>query len=185
VEASYAPTSASKRRCRGITPSSTLTASFLFDGRQYVRVTKRSNLALRLFVGLSYGNAPTPFYFGGLGHPARLRLPGFLRRPRGVREHRVPLPPGRLRHQPGPAPAGESAGASSSTSARPTTPTRRRNSISTTATPNKLQDGRAALGWGITLNFAGLDLNWDFARPYRSPGDDEGFRTAFWIGTQF
>ena len=30
-------------------------------------------------------------------------------------------------------------------------------------------DGRAAYGWGVTINLLGLDLNWDFSKQYRSP----------------
>ncbi len=184
VEASYAPDLGKKEALPGITPGSTLTASVLFDGRQYVRVSKRSNLALRLFVGASFGNAPTPFYFGGLD-----TLRGYdFRDFSGDRaafaniEYRFPLvdyvasPVLRLQGIRGRVFLDVGAAYYSYS------PLKFKFYDSDT---NKLRDGRAAMGWGITLNFAGLDLNWDFARPYRSPGDDKGFKTAFWIGTQF
>ena len=44
----------------------TLTQSLTVDFRQYVQLSRRSNLAMRFFGGMSEGNFPTPFYFGGL-----------------------------------------------------------------------------------------------------------------------
>src|SRR5690606_37989667 len=46
--------------------SGTLTSSLSVDARQYVPISRRSGLALRLFAGYSSGNAPNIFYFGGL-----------------------------------------------------------------------------------------------------------------------
>ena len=184
IEGSYAPDLGKKDALPDITPGSTLTSSILFDGRQYVRVTRRSNLALRLFAGASFGNAPTPFYFGGLD-----TLRGFdFRDFSGDRaafaniEYRFPLIDylgnqvlkfqgirGRFFFDVGAAYYSYS-------------PLNFKFYDSKTST---FVDGRAAYGWGLTVNFLGLDLNWDFARPYRSPSDKKGFRTAFWIGTQF
>lgn len=184
LEGSYAPDLGDKDALPGIRAGSTLTASVLLDGRQYVRVSRRSNLALRLFVGASFGNAPTPFYFGGLD-----TLRGFdFRDFSGDRaafaniEYRFPL----IDYLGGPFLRFQGI--------------RGRFFFDVGAayysySPNdfkfydskakELVDGRAAYGWGLTVNFAGLDLNWDFAKPYRSPGKDQGFRTAFWIGAQF
>jgi hypothetical protein len=51
---------------------------------------------------------------------------------------------------------------------------------------SRLQDAVSSYGWGMTINFAGLDLNWDFAQEWdfkdTLPG---GFKTNFWIGTRF
>ena len=48
-----------------------------------------------------------------------------------------------------------------------------------------LQDGRAAYGYGLTINLFGLDLNWDFAKQWKFEGAKDGYQTSFWIGTQF
>ncbi len=50
----------------GSAPGSVLSATVDLDGRQYFQVSQRSSLAMRLFVGASFGNAPQPYYFGGL-----------------------------------------------------------------------------------------------------------------------
>jgi outer membrane protein assembly factor BamA len=44
----------------------------------------------------------------------------------------------------------------------------------------------ASYGWGFTVRFAGLDLNWDFAQAWDfSKSVEDGFRTVFWIGRRF
>ena len=51
---------------------------------------------------------------------------------------------------------------------------------------NKLQDGVSSYGFGVTFNFIGLQLNWDFARLWDFDENlDDGFSTQFWIGTRF
>jgi len=49
---------------------------------------------------------------------------------------------------------------------------------------NRLEDGLAAYGWGLTVQFLGLDLNWDMARRTNLK-DAEDYQTTFWIGTRF
>ena len=189
VEGSYAPAFGKKTALPGITPGSTLTASVLFDGRQYVQISRRSNLALRLFAGASFGNAPTPFYFGGLdtlrGYDFRdfsgdraafanieYRFPlidylgGPFLRFQGIRG-RVFFDIGAAYYSYSPV------------------------DFKFYDSQAKLfVDGRAAYGWGVTINLLGLDLNWDFSKQYRTPvglttNQHDGYRTDFWIGTQF
>ena len=51
---------------------------------------------------------------------------------------------------------------------------------------NRLQDAVSSYGWGVTVKFAGLDLNWDFAKQWDfKESTAGGFRTSFWIGTGF
>ena len=46
--------------------------------------------------------------------------------------------------------------------------------------------GVSSYGWGITVLFAGLQLNWDFAQVWDfKDADDRGFQSSFWIGTRF
>ena len=134
--------------------------------RQYIRVTRRSNLAMRLFAGASYGNAPQPFYFGGLD-----TLRGFdFREFAGNRaafmnlEYRFPLFDFLV------GPALQISGI------------RGRIFFDVGAAyfsyspadfdfwddaNNQLQDGRAAYGWGFTVDLFGLPMNWDFAKQYK------------------
>ena len=50
---------------------------------------------------------------------------------------------------------------------------------------NELQDGRAAYGWGVTFDFLGLEMNWDFAQQWKFEAAENGFQTFFWIGRSF
>jgi outer membrane protein assembly factor BamA len=50
---------------------------------------------------------------------------------------------------------------------------------------SQFADARASYGFGFTIRFLGLPLNWDFAKQYRFEGAEEGYATAFWIGTRF
>jgi outer membrane protein assembly factor BamA len=51
---------------------------------------------------------------------------------------------------------------------------------------SQLGDALASYGYGFTVRFAGLDLNWDFAKRTRFGDDEEtDFSSAFWIGTRF
>jgi hypothetical protein len=165
--------------------SGTLTQSLILDFRQYVQVSQRSNLAIRLFGGMSEGNFPTPFYFGGLdtlrgfrfrelvGDHAfyanleyRFPLFDYLAGPflnfRGIR--------GRFFLDVGGAwfeTAGQEFDLWDSDESR-------------------LKDAVSSYGWGLTINFGGLDLNWDFAKRWDlNESLEDGFETSFWIGTQF
>jgi hypothetical protein len=42
----------------------------------------------------------------------------------------------------------------------------------------------ASYGFGITVNFMGLDLHWDFAKRYDLETSGES-ATTFWIGRRF
>jgi outer membrane protein assembly factor BamA len=51
---------------------------------------------------------------------------------------------------------------------------------------SRLEDAVSSYGWGVTVNFLGLDLNWDFAQTWDfKDSTGEGFETDFWIGTRF
>jgi Tol biopolymer transport system component len=49
----------------------------------------------------------------------------------------------------------------------------------------RLADAKAAVGWGFSFNFWGMQLNWDFAKRYDFKDTEGGFRTSFWIGDTF
>ena len=153
------------------------------DARQYIPVTLRSNLALRVFAGASGGNRPSPFFFGGLD---TLRGVDF-RTLAGDRaffanlEYRFPLIEaiatplivfrgirGVIFFDVGGAWYNQLG-----------QPFRFYNGDT-----KRLQDAIASYGWGFTVNLFGLDLNWDFARRFdlKQSGN---FRSSFWIGTRF
>jgi Tol biopolymer transport system component len=162
--------------------SGTLFNSIDLDVRQYVPLTRRSNLAFRAFAGQSTGNRPSPFYIGGLD---TLRGIGF-RSLSGDRaffanaELRFPLIDvlatplvafrnirGVLFFDVGGAWYHEFEGF------------RFYNSDT-----KRLQDAIAAYGFGVTAQLFGLDLNWDFARRFDLK-DASDYQTTFWIGTRF
>ena len=162
--------------------SGTLFNSIDLDVRQYVPLTRRSNLAFRAFAGQSTGTRPSPFYIGGLD---TLRGIGF-RSLSGDRaffanaELRFPLIDvlatpilafrnirGVLFFDVGGAWYHEFEGF------------RFYNGDT-----KRLQDAIASYGFGVTAQLFGLDLNWDFARRYDLK-EASDFQTTFWIGTRF
>jgi Tol biopolymer transport system component len=185
IGGSYAPdTGKDQLALSGDAPGSILSATVDLDFRQYLQLSERSNLAFRLFVGASFGNAPQPFYFGGLdtlrGFDFRdfsgdraafanleLRFPlfDFL----GNRAFQIRGIRGRIFLDVG--------GAYYSYSGR--------DFKFFDSANNRLQDGRAAYGYGVTFDFLGLQLNWDFAKQWKFEGAEPGYQTFFWIGTSF
>ncbi|HEV7503392.1 MAG TPA: hypothetical protein VGS07_00600 [Thermoanaerobaculia bacterium] len=150
--------------------------------RQYLHVTQRSNFAFRLFAGGSNGNAPPPYYFGGLdtlrgvnfrslvGDRAffanfefRFPLIDLLATPvlafQGIRGVLFVDVGGAYYHN--------------------FETFRFYNSDTGT-----LQNAVASYGWGLTARILGLDFNWDFARPYDLKHSGS-FTTDFWIGYRF
>lgn len=154
------------------------------DVRQYFPLTRRSNFALRGFAAYSDGNFPNPTYFGGLdtvrGYPFRQFVGdrGFFANV----EFRFPL---------------------IDVLATPILGFRGIRGVVFVdvggawyddlqdfelwdSENDQLGDALASYGYGFTIRFGGLDLNWDFAKRTRF-GDDEqqDFQSAFWIGTRF
>jgi outer membrane protein assembly factor BamA len=162
--------------------SGTLFTSVDLDFRQYIPLTRRSNIAFRLYGGESTGNRPSPYYIGGIdtlrgidfqslaGDRAffsnlELRFPllDVVATPilafRGIRGVIFLDVGGAWFH---------------------TIDTFRFYNSDT----KRLQNAIAAYGWGFTFNFLGLDLNWDFARRWDLK-QSSSFQTSFWIGTRF
>lgn len=185
--ASYGPLSGRRWRLGAayapdLHQSGQLFTSVDLDFRQYVPVTRRSNLAFRVFAGESTGNQPSPFYIGGLdtlrgidfrslsGDRAffsnlefRFPLLDVLATPilafRGIRGVVFLDVGGAWYHT-------------------------LQGFRFYNGDTKRLQDGIAAYGWGFTAQFLGLDLNWDFARRWDLK-QSTGFLTSFWIGTRF
>ena len=183
LDAFYAP---------DIDESGILTASMDLDLRQYVPMTRRSNLAFRAFVGASEtdrdDSIPSPVIFGGLdtlrGVPinglagdraffmnveARFPLIDILATPvigfQGIR--------GVVFFDVGGAWFSDFQEFDFYDSDTDT-----------------FDQGIATYGFGITARLFGLSVNWDFAKLWRpNPAVEEqlgdGFQTEFWIGTRF
>lgn len=175
LDAAYAP---------DLDDSGTLFANVDLDIRQYIQLSRRSNLALRAFAGYAEGNSPTPYYFGGLD---TLRGTNF-RDIAGDRafftniEYRFPLIDllatpllniqgirGVLFFDVGGAwfdILGEDF-----------------NFF--VDGEDRLQDAVSSYGFGISARlFYGLDFNWDFATVWDFK-ETVDRRTSFWIGTRF
>jgi Tol biopolymer transport system component len=175
--------------------SGTLTSSAVVDFRQYIPLTRRMNVAFRVFGGASSGNFPNVFYFGGLDTVRGFDFREFV----GDRafytnlELRFPLIDaiilpfatfqgvrGRIFFDLGGAwrdYAGEEF-------------TFFDEEDSSRLAPTDRAEGEigpvSSYGWGLTVRFAGLDLNWDFARVWDLKDESEdGFETTFWIGSRF
>jgi len=50
---------------------------------------------------------------------------------------------------------------------------------------NRLEDGVASYGYGLSARLLGLSVNWDFAKRTDFDKTLSGFETSFWIGTRF
>ncbi|MBP9145509.1 MAG: PD40 domain-containing protein [Thermoanaerobaculia bacterium] len=162
-----------------------LYTQYELEMRQYLAVSQRSNLALRLYTGYAGGNEVLPLYFGGLDDlrgvdfrsmvgdrvfytniEYRFPLIDVLATPlvsfRGVRG-RVFLDVGGAWFDV----YGQDFDFWNSEDGR-------------------LQDAVSSYGFGVTINLMGIDLNWDFAQLWDFKDSlDDSFGTQFWIGTRF
>jgi hypothetical protein len=158
----------------------TLSSDLSIDARQYFQVTSRSLLAARLFVGKSTGNFPNFYYFGGLNTIRGVDFRSIIGTTAGFAnfEFRFPLIDvmatpimvltnvrGNLFFDIGGAKL-------------PGQPYTFRKD-------GRLVDGVASVGYGLSFNFLGMELHWDFARRTDLKNTVGGFRTEFWIGDTF
>ena len=171
VTASYAPDT----EAGGV-----LSSDVVVDWREYYQLSSRTLLATRLYGAWSDGNAPNLHYFGGLNTLRGYDFRTLIGQHAGFAnvELRFPL-------------------------------------IDVLATPvmvlqqirgtlffdvgaahfddrpfqfiedGKLRDGKAAIGFGVSFNFWGMQLNWDFAKRYDLDEIEKDYRTSFWIGQTF
>jgi Tol biopolymer transport system component len=159
----------------------TLTSDVTLDWREYKQLSSRTLLAARLYAAYSQGNAPNFYYFGGLntlrGYDFRTLLGSqaafanfefrfplvdvlatpilVLQQMRGVLFFDIGA--AKFEDQP----------------------------FKFMDDDNRLVDAKASVGWGISFNFWGLQLNWDFAKRFDFKDTEGGFRTSFWIGETF
>jgi outer membrane protein assembly factor BamA len=176
-----------------------LSLDLQLDARQYVPISRRNEVAFRLFAGYADGNRPDFFYFGGLD-----TMRGFdYRSLIGNRaaylntEWRFPLIDhlvlpwlhlteirGRVFVDVGAAWFDLPAYTLELGGQKIDVPAYRQDF--TFMKDGRLQDGVAALGYGFTLNIFGLPAHWDFARRWDFKDTlDKGYRTYFWIGFRY
>ncbi|MCG8462385.1 MAG: BamA/TamA family outer membrane protein [Holophagales bacterium] len=174
VSGSYAP---------DLDDSGTLISTLQLDARQYVPLTRRSNLAFRLYGYDSDGNTPNVIFIGGLdtirgfdtrsigGTRAffanaevrfplidRLAFPGFAFD--GIR--------GVIFFDVGSAWFPEDG------------------DWDFLDDDDRLDDAFAVYGWGFSMRLFGLPVQWDFSMRTDLKDDlDDSFETNFWIGTRF
>jgi hypothetical protein len=158
----------------------TLTNDVILDFRQYLQMTSRTLLAARVFGFYSDGNFPNFHYFGGLNTLRGYDFRTFVgnRAWYGNFEVRFPLVDvlatpivnftqirGVLFFDVGGA---------------------HFNGQDFTAfEEGALQDARASVGYGLSLNLFGLELHWDFAKRTNLDEIEKETRTSFWIGQTF
>ena len=163
----------------------TLTEDITFDGRQYVPISKRNELAFRLFAAGSDGTLPDLFYFGGLDTLRGFDYDSIVgnRAAYANAEWRFPLIDrlvlpwlqlsnirGRFFLDVG--------------GAWLDVPGLRQpfRCIDN----GQLQDCVSSYGFGFSLNLFGLPVHWDFSKRWDFKHTlDSGFNTAFWIGYRY
>ncbi|HEV8629208.1 MAG TPA: ShlB/FhaC/HecB family hemolysin secretion/activation protein, partial [Thermoanaerobaculia bacterium] len=197
IEGNYAPDvgGGSNKADSGInSKSNAITSNASLDFRQYVPLTQRINFAFRLFGGASWGQIPDVFFFGGLDTVRGFDFREFV----GDRafysnlELRFPmidalvLPFGTFQGIRGRVfiDVGGAWFDYAGETFRFFTPGTHQLAPDNFATGNR--GPKSAYGWGFTINFGGLDLNWDFAKRWDFKNTTGGgFQTTFWIGSRF
>ncbi|PYQ48620.1 MAG: hypothetical protein DMF59_15505 [Acidobacteria bacterium] len=173
---------------RDIKRGGTLSHDYNIDARQYLQLTSRSLLAARLFVGYSRGNVPNFYYFGGLNTLRGVDFRSIIGNQAAFAnfEFRFPLIDilatpilaftqvrGDLFFDIGGA--------------------KFNGQKCTFIEGGRLRHlgdepgacGAASVGYGLSFNFLGLELHWDFAKRTDLKHSYGGKRTEFWIGETF
>ncbi|MEO8381432.1 MAG: hypothetical protein ABI779_17360, partial [Acidobacteriota bacterium] len=150
------------------------------DWREYKQLSARTLIAARVYGAFSEGNAPNFHYFGGLntlrGYDFRTLLGQYAAFANF--EVRFPLvdvlaTPGFVIQQMRGVLFFDVGAAHF------------KDETFTFMKDGRLVDGKASVGWGLSFNFLGLPLNWDFAKRFDGKSTEGGFRTSFWIGETF
>ena len=157
-----------------------LSGDLTLDWREYKQLSSRTLLAARLYAAWSDGNAPNFYYFGGLNTLRGYDFRTLIGQHAGFAnfEFRFPLvdvlatPVVVLQQIRGVVFFDIGA---AHFDGRPFAFKR----------DGRLADAKAAVGWGLSFNLFGLQLNWDFAKRYDFKDTEGGFRTSFWIGETF
>jgi len=162
--------------------SSTLSQDIAVDLRQYIKITERSLIAIRLFGAQSTGSFPNVFPFGGLDTLRGLDYRELIGNEIAYAnfEYRFPLidvlqfPWGGFTNLRGrfffDIGAAKLEG---------------QDFEFWNSDDRRLIDGRASYGYGFQISLLGLNLHWDFAKLTDLKQSQSGLKTSFYIGTQF
>ena len=164
----------------------TLSNDYNVDWREYYQISSRTLLAARLFVGYSQGNFPNFYYFGGLNTLRGYDFRSIVGNEAAFAnfEFRFPLidvlaMPFLVIQQVRGVIFFDIGGA-------------RFDGIDIeTGEPFRfmedglLKHGKAAVGYGFSFNFWGLELHWDFAKRFDGKNTEGESRSSFWIGQTF
>lgn len=162
--------------------SGTLYTTLRLDARKYVPITRRTNFAFRVFGYDSSGNAPTAVFIGGLDTIRGYQTQEFggFRSFFANAEFRFPLIdqlvfPG-IGFQGIRGVIFFDIGAAWFPEV---------TDFDLIGDDDRLEDGVASYGFGISMNLFGLRANWDFAKRYDLKDSEGSFETDFWIGARF
>ena len=163
----------------------TLSRELRLDARQYVPLSRRNELAFRLFVAAADGNRPSLFYFGGVDTLRGFDYRSVVGNQVGYfnAEWRFPLidhlilPWLHLRGLRGRFFLDVAAARVDVPGF--TQPFR-------FAKNGRLQDGLSSYGFGFSVELFGLPVHWDFAKRWDFKSSlDRGYNTSFWIGFRY
>lgn len=160
----------------------TLSADVSLDFRQYIKITDRSLIAIRLFGVRAEGNLPNIYYFGGLDTLRGLDFRAAFGNTVAYAnfEYRFPLidylafPIGGFRDIR--AHIFMDVGAAALKGQR---------FVFWDAGNHRLIDGIASYGYGMQLSILGLELHWDFSKLWDFRKSLSGLKTSFYIGYEF
>ena len=162
----------------------TLSREVRLDARQYVPLSARNELALRLWAAMADGNQPSIFWFGGLDTLRGYEYHSFA----GNRaaylnvEWRFPLidhlvfPWLYLRDVRGRLFVDVGAAWFDMPSYK---------QDFTFMEDGRLKDGVSSYGFGISADLLGLPMHWDFAKRWDFKTAESDRRTTFWIGFRY
>lgn len=158
-----------------------LSSDLVMDWREYFQISSRTSIAARVFAGWSDGNAANFYAFGGLNTVRGYDFRTLVGQHAGFAnlEFRFPLidvlaTPVMVLQQVRGALFFDIGAAHFEGR-----PFRFRDD------EGRLQNAVASVGLGVSFNFLGMQLNWDFARRFDGKEIDKELRTSFWIGQTF
>ena len=158
-----------------------LSGDVTMDFRQYYQLSSRTLLAARVFAAYSEGNAPNFYYFGGLNTLRGYDFRTLIGNRAGFANFEVRFPLIDLLATPIFALQQVRGNIFFDIGAAQIdgVPFQFRND------EGFLADARASVGYGISFNFMGMELHWDFAQRFNGKETEGNFRTSFWIGDTF
>jgi Tol biopolymer transport system component len=158
--------------------SGTLTSTLSVDFRQYLTLTRRSNIAVR-FVGLvREGNFATPFFFGGLDTLRGFEFRGFF----ANFELRFPL----IDLLATPIINFQGVRALFFLDVGGAWFDEFQEFDFWDSENSRLGDGLSSYGFGLSFRLLGVDWNFDYAKRWDlKETEDGGYRSSFWIGRRF